>query len=307
MSLLPDPVIFKEITPAIVLDLSVVIVSWNSVEFLDECLGAVYEATDGRDVDVIVVDNASTDGSTDFIRAHFPQVRLIVNARNMGVSMAYNQGLQAGKGKYIQMLCSDTIVQRDALDVMTAFLDTHPEVGAIGPRLLYPDGRLQPSCRTFPTLWIFAWEFLGLSRLFPRHTEFGKWRMGDFDHMTTREVDQPRGSSLMVRRTVWKEVGGWDEDLDMFFNDVDWCLRIKEHDWKIFFIPDAVMKHYGGSSIKKVRPRMIIASHACCYRFFKKHQRGLLHALAIRILGIALFVSAGVRYLLARLIPPKVV
>ena len=306
MSLLPDPVLIKEEILPKALDLSVVIVSWNSVEFLEECLGAVYEAADGRDVEVIVVDNASTDGSTDLIRRRFPNVYLIVNPGNMGVSVAFNQGMQAGKGKYIQMLCSDTIVQPDALDAMTTFLDTHPDVGAIGPKLLYPDGRLQPSCRTFPTLWTFAWEFLGLSRLFPKHPVFGRWRMGDFDHMTTREVDQPRGSSLMVRHAVWEEIGGWDENLDMFFNDVDWCLRIKEQGWKIFFIPDAVMNHYGGSSVKKIRPRMILASHGCCYRFFKKHQSSFLHALAIRMLGVALLVSAGIRYLLARLTPSRI-
>lgn len=299
MSLLPEQIILDEDIPAVALDLSVVIVSWNSAEFLEECLGAVYEAAGAEEIEIVVVDNASTDGSAALIKHHFPDVRLIENTRNMGVSVAFNQGVKASRGKYIQMLCSDTVVLPGAFKEMAGYLDVHPDVGVVGPKLIYPDGRLQPSCRTFPTLSIFAWEFMGLSRLFPDHPVFGKWRMGDFDHLTAREVDQPRGSSVMVRRTVWDEVGGWDEDLDMFFNDVDWCLRVKADGWKILFLPTAVMMHYGGSSIKKVRPRMILSSHGCCYRFFKKHQRGFMHGIAIRMLGVALLASAGVRYILA--------
>jgi GT2 family glycosyltransferase len=276
-------------------------VSWNSAEFLEECLGAVYRAARSRDIEVIVVDNASTDGSPDLVQRCFPEARLIVNARNRGVSVAFNQGLEASTRRYIQMLCSDTIVQPDAFDAMTAFLEAHPEAGAVGPRLIYPDGRPQPSCRTFPTLRTFAWEFSGLSRLFPDHPVFGRWRMGDFDHQTLREVDQPRGSSLMVRRAVVEQVGGWDENLEMFFNDVDWCLRIKQHGWKIYFLPSALMVHYGGGSIRKVRPRMILRSHLGCYRFFRKHQRGFLRACAVRGLGLALLLSGGLRYLAARL------
>lgn len=284
------------------LDLSVVVVSWNGAEFLEECLNALYAATQGQDVEIIVVDNASSDGSPDLVRRLFPQARLIANDRNYGVSVAFNQGIRASARPYIQLLCSDTIVQPRALDAMAAFLDAHPEVGAAGPKILYPDGRLQPSCRTFPTIPVFVWEFLGLSRLFPRHPVFGKWRMGNFDHQTLREVDQPRGSSLMVRREMVDQVGGWDERLEMFFNDVDWCLRIKQQGWKIFFVPSAVMTHYGGGSVNKVRPRMILASHRCCYRFFRKHRKGLLNGLAVQGLGVALLASAGIRYVLARLI-----
>ena len=282
------------------LDLSVVVVIWNSREFIKECLEGIYAAAGERDIEVLIVDNASTDGSAEFITQHYPDVRLTVNERNMGCSVAFNQGLQASKGKYIQILCPDTIVQSNAFDEMIAFLDAHPDTGAVGPRLAYPDGRPQPSCRTFPTFSTFIWEFIGLSRLFPRHPVFGRWRMGDFEHRSVREVDQPRGSSLMVRREMLSDVGLWDEDLEMFFNDVDWCLRMKQHGWKIYFLPDALMIHYGGSSVKKVRPRMILLSHKCCYRFFKKHRKGFGSHLAIRALGLALLVSACVRYVVAR-------
>lgn len=286
------------------LDLSVVVVSWNSAEFLENCLNGVYSDANGRDVEVIVVDNASKDGSVALLQNRFPQAKLIVNDANRGVSVAFNQGVAASTRAYIQLLCSDTVVQPGAFEALLSFLDTHRDVGAVGPRLLYPDGRPQPSCRTFPSLTLFAWEFLGLSRLFPRHPVFGKWRMGAFDHSTLREVDQPRGSSLMVRKSMVEQVGGWDESLEMFFNDVDWCLRIKQNGWKIFFVPNAVMTHYGGGSVKKVRPRMILASHRCCYRYFRKHEKGFLNLLAVQGLGVFLALSAGIRYLLARLTTP---
>jgi GT2 family glycosyltransferase len=286
----------RSFPPTETLDLSVVMVTWNSADILEECLNAVYAAARGRDLEVIVVDNGSTDGSADKIRRCFPEARLIANQRNLGVSIAFNQGMFASSRKYVQLLCSDTIVQPDALDRMMAFLENHPEIGALGPGLVYPDGRPQPSCRTFPTLSIFIWEFLGLSRLFPRHPVFGRWRMGNFDYDAIQEVDQPRGSSLMTRRPVIDEIGGWDESLDMFFNDVDWCLRIRRGGWKIYYLPAARMMHYGGSSVKKARPRMILRSHQCCYRFFNKHEQGLFRKMGVYALGLALLLSAGVRY-----------
>lgn len=285
-------------TPA---DLSVVVVSWNSAEFLEQCLSAVYSATNGHPFEVIVIDNASADGSAALVREKFPAAKLVVNDRNRGVSYAFNQGLRMSSGRYVQTLCSDTMVQPGAFETMMAFLETHPDAGAVGPQLIYPDGRLQPSCRAFPTFSTFVWEFSGLSRLFPGHPVFGRWRMGDFDHRTLREVDQPRGSSLMVRRETVEEIGLWDEDLDMFFNDVDWCLRIKQRGWKIYFLPSALMVHHGGSSVRKVRPKMILQSHRCCYRFFRKHQRGAIQTVGVRLLGLALLASAGIRYAMARL------
>ncbi len=288
------------------MDLSVVIVIWNSREYIEECLDGVYAAAGNRDIEVLVIDNASTDGGAELILRCYPDVRLTVNDRNRGCSVAFNQGLQASKGKYIQILCPDTIVQPAAFDVMIDFLETHPGSGAVGPRLTYPDGRHQPSCRTFPTITTLIWEFLGLSRLFPRHPVFGSWRMGDFDHRSMREVDQPRGSSLMVRREILADVGLWDEDLEMFFNDVDWCLRMNRHGWKIYFLPNASMVHYGGGSVNKVRPRMILQSHQCCYRFFRKYQKGIGNRIAIKALGLALLGSACIRYVLARVTTPQI-
>ncbi|MBM3261813.1 MAG: glycosyltransferase family 2 protein [candidate division Zixibacteria bacterium] len=282
--------------PARPLDVSVVVGSWNSAAFLERCLDAVYVAARGRDIEVIVVDDASTDGSAAFVHRQFPQVKLIENSRNLGVSATFNRGMEQSGRSFIQLLCSDTFIHPESLDTLASFLETHSETGAVGPRLVYPDGRPQLSCRTFPTFLTFVWEFSGLSRLLPKHPVFGKWRMGDFDHQTLREVDQPRGSSLMVRREIWQQIGGWDEHLPMFFNDVDWCLRIRQHGWIIHFVPGAVMTHYGGGSVNQVRPHMILASHRCCYRYFRKHRKGWLERFGVYALGIALTASAGVRY-----------
>lgn len=282
-------------------DLSVVIVTWNSREFIKECLDAVYSVTNGLEVEILAIDNASSDGSADLILQQYPDVKLTVNGANLGCSVAFNQGLREARGRYVQILCPDTIVQPDAFQEMIAFLDAHPSTGAVGPKLTYPDGRIQPSCRTFPTYSIFVWEFLGVSRLLPRHPVFGRWRMGDFDHATVREVDQPRGSSLMVRRAVVEQVGLWDEELEMFFNDVDWCRRMKHDGWKIHFLPSAWMVHYGGSSVKKIRPRMILVSHRCCFRYFRKYAKGASGAIGASVLGLALLVSAPVRFAFAHI------
>ncbi|MBI4551157.1 MAG: glycosyltransferase family 2 protein [Candidatus Latescibacteria bacterium] len=285
-------------------DLSVIIVSWNSLEYLSACLSSVYAAANGDPIEVIVIDNGSVDGSPDLIRHRFPAARLIVNDQNRGCTVAFNQGLHLSTGQYVLLLCSDTVVQPAALHRMRAFLEAHPDAGAVGPQLRYPDGRLQPSCRAFPTYTTFVWEFMGFSRLFPAHPVFGRWRMGDFDHQALREVDQPRGSSLMVRREVVSQVGLMDEQFEMFFNDVDWCLRMKQQGWKIYFLPSARLIHHGGGSVRKVRPRMILMSHRSCYRFFKKYQRSIGQAVATRILGLALLASAGIRYLIARATGP---
>jgi GT2 family glycosyltransferase len=288
--------------PTCVPDLSVVIVTWNSREFINECLDAVYSVASSLQIEILVIDNASSDGGADLVRQHYPDVKLTVNGENLGCSAAFNQGLRESRGRYVQILCPDTIAQPGAFQEMITFLDAHPNTGAVGPKLTYPDGRPQPSCRTFPTYTIFAWEFLGVSRLLPRHPVFGRWRMGDFDHATVREVDQPRGSSLMVRRAVIEQVGLWDEELEMFFNDVDWCRRMKDYGWKIHFLPSAWMVHYGGSSVKKIRPRMILVSHRCCFRYFRKYGQGFSGKIGAAVLGLALLLSAAVRFVVAHVI-----
>lgn len=168
-------------------------------------------------------------------------------------------------------------------------------MGALGPKLLNPDKTVQPSVREFPTFSILIWEFSGLSRLFPKSRIFGRWRMGYFAFDQTREVDQPMGSCLMLRRETLEGVGVLDESFPMFFNDVDLCYRIKNAGWKIYFFPKAEIIHQKGASTHQVKRKMIWLSHLAFFRFFRKHKTGLANRLLLYLLYIPLFFSALAR------------
>lgn len=280
------------------MDLSVVTVTWNSSGYLSDCLDSVENQTGDLATEFIVVDNASTDGTTDIIRHKYPGVHLIVNERNLGYTQACNLGLKRAAGRYLLLLNPDTRLQPGALDRMMEYIAGHPGVGAIGPQLLNPDGSLQPSCRRFPSYRLMLWEFTGLSRLFPGHPVFGAWRMGDFDHRQTRSVDQPMGACLLLRREAIGQVGLMDERFVMFFNDVDLCRRLRAAGWDVVFFPDARVIHDAGSHVRRNRYRMILTSHKDCLRYFRKVRRGPLDELNSVLLGCALFLSLVPRFLI---------
>ena len=249
--------------------LSIVIVTWNNRDYIGGCLGSLKREV--TDAEVIVVDNNSADETRGIVQREFPWVRLIRNSGNPGYARANNLGIEASRGEYILLLNPDTEVNENAVHKMVEFAKSQgKEVGGVAPQLVNPDLTVQPSCRTFPTLRILAWEFLGLSRLFPRSRVFSRWRMGYFDFDKQREVDQPMGSCLMQRRATLEDVGILDENFVMFFNDVDLCFRIKKGGWKISFYPQAKVIHHKGASTRKAKVRMIWLSHLSFYKFFKK-------------------------------------
>jgi GT2 family glycosyltransferase len=224
--------------------LSICIVNWNTRELLRACLQSIYRYPPDAPFEVIVVDNASRDGSADMARTEFPQVVLIANAENLGYARGNNQAIQQAQGDYILLLNPDTEVFPDTLNRALAFLQAHSEAGAIGAKQLFPDGRVQPSVRGFPTPANLLWEVSGLARLFPR--ALGGYRMRAFTYDRVAEVDQPMATFLMVRRAVVEQVGLMDEAFPLFFNDVDWCYRIKQAGWRIYFVPEVQILHYGG-------------------------------------------------------------
>lgn len=271
--------------------LSVIIVTWNSSNCIEDCL----ESLGGEDpnLEVIVVDNDSQDGTQKIVREKFPWVRLIENSENLGYAKANNQGIEQSTGEYILFLNPDTRFSRQTISKLMEFIQTHKEVGAVAPQLLNRDLSIQPSCREFPTLKILFWEFLGLSYLFPRSRTFGRWRMGYFDHRSLREVDQPMASCLLVPRKVLDEIGVFDERFPMFMNDVDLCYRIKKAGWPIIFFPEAKVIHWLGESTRKAKPKMIISSHRSIYHYFKKHHPSWVNEL----LGGFLLLTAFIRKL----------
>jgi GT2 family glycosyltransferase len=271
------------------MDLSIVIVTWNSQEFIRNCLDSIFLSQRNFEREVIVVDNGSSDQTAKIIEELYPQVNLISNRKNSGYAQANNQGIEDSQGEYILLLNPDTQVLENSLALMYEFMETNPRVGAMGPKLLNPDKTVQPSVREFPTFSTLVWEFSGLSRLFPKNRIFGRWRMGYFAFDQTREVDQPMGSCLMLRRETLEETGVFDENFPMFFNDVDLCYRIRSAGWKIYFYHTAEVIHQKGASTGRVKRKMIWLSHLAFFRFFKKYRTGLANRLLLYLLFIPLF------------------
>ena len=279
------------------MNLSVVIVTWNSEEFIRNCLDSIFLSQGNFSSEVIVVDNNSSDETAKIVEQLYPQVNLIQNKRNLGYAKANNQGMEEAGGDYILLLNPDTQLFEDSLSLMYEFMEENPSIGALGPKLLNPDKTVQASCREFPTFSTLIWEFSGLSRLFPKSRIFGRWRMGYFDFERQTETDQPMASCLMLRRAALEDVGIFDENFAMFFNDVDLCHRIKKGGWKIYFYPEAKVIHHKGASTKKAKARMIWLSHLAFYKFFKKHKTGLANHLLLFLFLIPLILSAWVRIL----------
>ncbi len=213
--------------------LSIVIVSWNTRELLDACLVSIRTIPDEVTREVIVVDNASADGSAEMVARDHPQVTLIANDENRGYAAGNNQGTEVAEGEHVLLLNPDIVVLDGALDTLARFLQEHPRAGAVAPRLILPDGSVQASCRSFPTPDVVLYEALGLSRLFPRSRRFGRYRMTWWDYDDERPVDQPMASAILVRGAALNEVGEMDEQFPIFFNDVDLCKRLRDAGWEI--------------------------------------------------------------------------
>lgn len=257
------------------MNLSLCIVNWNTCEELRACLTALRaRPPSNAALEVIVVDNDSADGSAAMAAREFPEARLIVNAANRGYAQGNNQGLRQATGDLLLLLNPDVVVHEETLTQAVTFMQTHPDAGAMGGRLIGPDGQTQDSVRGFPDPASVLWEATGLAKKFPR--QLGAYRQRAFDYDTETEADQPMGSFLLLRREAWSQVGELDLQFPIFFNDVDWCFRAKrEHGWKIFYAPSVVATHIGGSSTRQVKPQMIVESHRSLLRFYAKHYRAL--------------------------------
>ncbi|MCS6918532.1 MAG: glycosyltransferase family 2 protein [Fimbriimonadales bacterium] len=281
--------------------LSICIVNWNTRELLRACLQSLYRCPCAEPFEVIVVDNASADGSAAMVCAEFPQATLIANPENLGYARGNNQAIARAQGEFVLLLNPDTEAFPDTLNRAVAFLRAHPEAGAVGAKQLFPDGRVQPSVRGFPTPANLLYEVSGLARLFPHSRKLGGYRMRWFDYNQTAEVDQPMATFLMTRRAVIAQVGLMDEDFPLFFNDVDWCYRIKQADWKIYYVPEVEILHHGGASTKQVRLSAIRESHRALERFYQKHYRGRLNPLLYGLCIGAIRLGGWLRVAYARL------
>jgi GT2 family glycosyltransferase len=255
--------------------LSIVLINCNGGPFLENCLRSIYsDASDQKTpFEVIVVDNNSGDKSINMVRESFPDVRLIKNTSNQGFAKANNRGIAASTGKYVLCLNNDTVVLPGALRTLTEFMDHDPDAGACGPMLLNRDRTVQHQCkRGFPTIPSAVSYFFGLHRLFPKSELFGHYLMTYIDPGQISEVDSVSGACLMVRRQVIEQVGLMDEDYNMYGEDIDWCYRIKQAGWRVYYVPEAKVLHYGGQTSSKIMPyRNTWEFHRSMVVFYKKH------------------------------------
>jgi GT2 family glycosyltransferase len=247
--------------------LAIVIVSYNTRDLLRDCLGSIAPGTTGCALDIWVVDNASTDGSAEMVRAEFPQVHLVANTHNGGYAHANNLALREilgaggwGPGAstslpapspqpptpdYVLLLNPDTVVPPGALDRLVSYMEAHPDVGAAGPKLLLADGSLDLACRrSFPTPEIAFYRMTGLAQLFPHSPRFGRYNMTFLDPDIETEVDALVGACMLVRGSVVGEVGLLDETYFMYGEDLDWAYRIKQYGWRIMYVPSVTVHHY---------------------------------------------------------------
>jgi len=249
-----------------VIDLSVVIVSWNTRALTEACLAAVCAAADGLRTETIIVDNASTDGTAEAIVAGGAAIRLIANSDNAGFARANNQAIAQCTGRYVLLLNSDTVACSGALSALVRFMDAHPEAGAAGPYLENTDGSLQPSCHPVLTPWREFWRLLFLERFVPLAT----YPMHRWGTSEPREVEVIKGACLLLRRSALDQVGLLDERYFMYSEEMDLCYRLARAGWKLFWVPEAHVVHHGGASSRQVAVPMLLALYRSKVQFQRK-------------------------------------
>jgi GT2 family glycosyltransferase len=241
------------------MDLSIIIVNWNTCDLLADCLKSIYTTTQDLSFETIVIDNGSSDGSVARVQAEFPQVRLVVNGQNVGFAPANNQGIARGQGRYLLLLNSDTQVQPGALAALVRFADAQPQAGVVGCRLLNADGSLQPSWANFPTVWTeVTGQLVRGGRVVANQAE-------------AVEVDWVGGACFLVRAKAVAAVGLLDERYFMYAEEVDWCYRMQQYGWKIYYLVNAQVIHLGGGSASRASFGQLRRLYESKLRFFAKH------------------------------------
>lgn len=285
--------------------LSFIIVSWNTKALLLECLESLFRETENHHWEIIVVDNASTDGSPELVRQRFPEVKLIRNDTNLGFAKANNIGVMQSTGRYIFLINSDVKILQGCIDHMCVFADQHPEIGMLGPKILNPDGTLQPSCMGFPTLRNAFCRALALDTLFPKSQLFGRRLMTFWAHDKVRSVDMLNGCFWMVRRHALNQVGLLDENFFIYGEDIDWCKRFRQAGWQVVFFPGAEAVHYGGASSSNAPIRFYIEMQRANLQYWAKHHSRLAQMAFLLTMWLHEFVRIAGRLFLYLIKPSK--
>ncbi len=286
-----------------ILDVSIIIVNWNTRDILRDCLRSVYNQTHNIKFEVIVVDNASADGSAEMVKSEFPQVILIKNQENRGFAAANNQGMKIAKGRYILLLNSDTVVLDGAIQKTVAFADQHSETAVVGCKVLNPDKTLQPTCFMFPSILNLFLSSTYLYKLFPKSRFFGRERMTWWDRNDVREVAVVTGCFMLVRREAIEKIGLMDESYFMYAEETDWCYRFLKNGWKTLFFPNANIIHLGGQSSKQVQIKSIIQLRLGILQFICKNRNTVYFWLSGVLISL-FFLFRIPLWLLMRIVKP---
>lgn len=255
------------------IDVSIVIVSWNTKRLLAECIESIHAGPPEGNFEIYIVDNASTDGTAQMLAEHYPLTHLIVNPENVGFASANNQAIDQCQGRYIILLNPDTKVLPGTFQTLIEYMDQHPRAGANGPMLLNPDGTLQTSCYPIPTLSKELWRLLHMDKL----AHYGTYDVHSWDATRPREVEVIQGACLVLRKEALDQVGILDGDYFMYTEEVDLCDRLLTAGWQIVWIPRAQVIHYGGQSTQQVATEMFLRLYESKLLFFRK-RRGVLAA-----------------------------
>ena len=273
--------------------LSIIIVSWNTRQDLLRCLDSIMSAPPTCPFEVLVFDNSSADGSAEAVATAYPQVRLEVSPQNLGFGRANNRATSSAKGQLWLLLNPDTIVHSGAIDVLVSYLESHPKVAAVGPRLVYPDGSLQPSIERLPTLYNEWWRLLHLDRLYP----MSQYPQSTLASRQPQLVEVLSGACLLLRRETVESGGLFDEEYFVYSEEIDLCDRLHRDGWDLHWVPEAVVTHLGGRSTRQVATPMFIELYRNKVKFFRK-RRGRLSAWFYKLI---LLQAALVRYILGML------
>ncbi len=288
--------------------LSVIIVNYNVRAYLEQCLRTVFEALNGIEGDVFVVDNQSTDGSVEMVREKFPQVKLIANVDNVGFSRANNQAIRASNADYVVLLNPDTVVGEDVFRKVIAFMDSHPKAGGLGVKMIDGTGAFLPeSKRGLPTPAVAFYKIIGLTRIFPHSRTFGRYHLGHLPENEAAPIEILSGASMFLRKKTLDEVGLLDESFFMYGEDIDLSYRITLGGYENWYFPDARIIHYKGESTKKSSVNYVFVFYNAMAIFAQKHfTRRRTNLLSLLINGSIYLSAAGaivMRFLRRALLP----
>jgi GT2 family glycosyltransferase len=269
---------------------SIVIVTWNGKKFALECLDSLWALNSTLQIEVVVVDNASTDGTPEAIRERYPEVELIENGANLGFAKANNIGIAASSGDYVCLVNSDVVVPPGCLEKMVDFMKVNPDIGLLGPKMLSPTGEVGQSVNRLPTVWNYLCFALGLHSLVPNSRLFGGYIMAGYAYDKTEDVEVLTGWFWMVPRKALQQVGGLDERFFMYGEDLDWSYRFLKAGWRVVFFAEAEALHYGAASSGQAPTRFYVEMVRANLQYFQKHYG--------RLGGIGFIVATGIHALL---------